>query len=239
MKTAFLLLAVAAGALAGCGPAHPPSPPAGSSIRLSATLDDPTDVTLRWSGVDPHAAGSAVEFTSDPPGEFAVLQFVPPEQTTFDHRDLMPQTGFCYRLRPYFGPASTIVDVALPPGDFDENAHAKDPDWAAPRAASGAAQRTSIRQPGRPTAGAPTGLRAGIADPNGIVFTWADHATDEEGFLLEAAPAGRPFRVVAVLDPNVTRFGLVTLPEEKHAAYRVRAHYYGASSPLATIHTGG
>lgn len=235
MKIPILLL-VTAVAVAGCGPAAPRAA-AGPAIRLAATLDSPTDVTLRWSGVDPRAAGCVVEFTSDPAEPFVVLRFLPPGETRLRHPDLIPQTVFSYRVRPYSGPVSNTVEVALPPGDLDEDAHRDDPAWAAPRVASGPAVATA---PVRDPAAAPTGLRAAVADANGIVFTWTDHAAGEEGFLLEAAapPAGA-FHVVAVLDPDVVRFGLVTLPTEKRAAYRVRAYYHGDPSATVTVHTGG
>jgi len=39
--------------------------------------------------------------------------------------------------------------------------------------------------------------------------------------------------VADVLDPDVNACGLVTLPNEKHAWYRVRPFYYGAQSNVA------
>jgi hypothetical protein len=44
---------------------------------------------------------------------------------------------------------------------------------------------------------------------------------------------------VADLDPNVTSFDLVPLPEERSASYRVRAFHYGTSSNIARQRTGG
>lgn len=76
-------------------------------------------------------------------------------------------------------------------------------------------------------------------EANGIRFTWTDHASDERGQLLEDRPRGsRWFRPVAVLDPGITSFGLVTLAEEKHASYRVRAFRYGPASNVARLTTG-
>jgi hypothetical protein len=43
---------------------------------------------------------------------------------------------------------------------------------------------------------------------------------------------------VALLDPDVTSFGLVKLPREKAASYRVRPFYYGTASDLAARRTG-
>ncbi|MGW0203511.1 hypothetical protein, partial [Nonomuraea sp. NPDC003201] len=94
----------------------------------------------------------------------------------------------------------------------------------------------------RPVGGegaAPTGLTATVTQADGIAFRWADRARDEEGFLLEDRPAGRPdYRVTAVLAPDVNAFGLVTLPEERHASYRVRAFRYGPPSNVVRRTTG-
>jgi hypothetical protein len=227
--------------LAGCQHAVAQnSPTLRPEIQLSAKLTSPTDIDLQWQGTDPAAAGLVVEFATDRHGPYADLQFVPPGQTTYRHPDLMPDTTFCYRVMPFYGPASGAVDVTLPPGDFDENAHRDNPDWAAPRTRPdpGAAKQ-SILQPGTATAGTPTDLHATIMDPNGITFTWTDHASDEDGYLIEVKPAGSlTFGVVAVLAADVNSYGLVTLPSEKRASYRVRAFYYGAPSNVAQQTTG-
>jgi hypothetical protein len=212
-------------ALAGCSAASPQG-----GAALTATLVSATSVRLDWQGSEPGAAGYAVEFATDPDGTWTVLQFVPAGQHTYTHQDLMPQTTFYYRLRPYFGPTSAPVEVNLPPGDFDENAQQGDQDWAKPHTVAGGAV---AKQPIRSNAGgaAPTDLKATVKDANGIQFTWTDHASDEEGYLLEVRPAASAaFTVADVLDPDVNSCGLVTLPNEKHSWYRVRPFYYGAQS---------
>jgi hypothetical protein len=78
-----------------------------------------------------------------------------------------------------------------------------------------------------------------VKHANGILFTWTDHASDEEGCLLEARTDGSPaFEPVAVLDPDVNSYGLITLPGEKKASYRVRAFAYGAHSNVIELRTG-
>ena len=224
---ALVLLA----ALAGCSAASP-SGGAASSVHLTATRAGADSVKLDWQGSEPGAAGYAVEFATDPAGTWTVLQFVPAGQNTYTHPDLMPQTTFYYRLRPYFGPTSAPVEVNLPPGDFDENAQQGDQDWAKPHTVAGGAV---AKQPVRSNAAgaAPTDLTATVKDANGIQFTWTDHASDEEGYLLEVRPAASPaFTVADVLDPDVNSCGLVTLPNEKHSWYRVRPFYYGAQSDV-------
>ena len=223
-------------ALAGCSAASPDGG-AASAVHLSATLVAGTSVKLDWQGGEPGAAGHAVEFATDPDGTWTVLQFVPVDQHTYSHPDLMPQTTFYYRLRPYFGPISAPVEVNLPPGDFDENAQQGDQDWAKPHTvAGGAVARQSIRSG---TGGAaPTDLKATVKDANGIQFSWTDHASDEEGYLLELrTPGSADYTVTEVLDPDVTSVGLLTLADQRSATVRVRAFYYGRPSNIATQHT--
>jgi hypothetical protein len=104
----------------------------------------------------------------------------------------------------------------------------------------GAVSVASIRAGAAPTqAGAPTGLQATVMHANGIRFVWTDHASDEEGFLLEVNPAGQAdYAVAAVLDRDINSYGLITLPGEKKATYRVRAFYYGAPSNIVHLKTG-
>ncbi|WP_205315005.1 fibronectin type III domain-containing protein [Nonomuraea lactucae] len=98
--------ALVMGLLAGAcsAPQHRPAAPSAApegraSPRLSATLDSPTDITLRWRGGEPGAAGHVVEFATDPSGPYTILAFLPSGQTTFTHPDLIPRTRFTYRVR--------------------------------------------------------------------------------------------------------------------------------------------
>ncbi|MFD1049238.1 hypothetical protein ACFQ1S_28725, partial [Kibdelosporangium lantanae] len=83
------------------------------------TLTTPTDITLTWRPPDPAAAGQIVEYTNEPNTPYTILAFLPPTVTTYEHPDLIPQTAFYYRVRPYYGTASNPVEVTLPPGDVD------------------------------------------------------------------------------------------------------------------------
>jgi Fibronectin type III domain len=238
VPTLISLLLVAG--LAGCSSSQPEetsAPPA--PTRLVAKLVSPKDVTLSWKSTQADVAGRTVEFATEPNGQYTILQFVSPSQTTYEHRDLMPETTFYYRVRPYFGPASRPVDVTLPPGEYDENS-ADDEEWAKPHTDDkGPVPAQTIRNPTGAAAAAPTDFVATVMNPNGIKFTWTDRASDEEGYLLEAKPDGSAdYTPVEVLDPNITLVGLITLPNEKKASYRVRAFYYGESSNIAHEKTG-
>ncbi|WP_188197180.1 fibronectin type III domain-containing protein [Nonomuraea sp. SYSU D8015] len=240
---ALLLLLLVAGCAAA--PAAQPWPrpvsgPAASEqgrrsagVRLSAALVSPVDVVLRWDAHDPDAAGHVLEFATEPEGPYTILAFLPPEETAYTHPDLIPRTMFHYRLRPYYGLASAPVDVTVGDGPYPEPS----PGWSQPRTVPGTPRGTLPTGSGD---AAPTGLRATVTQAGGVAFTWTDRAGDEEGYLLENRPAGRPgFRVVAALDPDVNAFGLITLPEERRAAYRVRAIRHGAPSNVVRLTTGG
>jgi hypothetical protein len=228
----LLLLGLAVG-VAGCATAPVPRPAPARAVRLTATLDSPTDVTLRWADPDPRAAGHVLEYANGRAGPYTPLGFLPPGQTSYRHPDLIPDTWFYYRVRPYYGPVSRPVELAMPAGSADKK---DDYRWAAPRTSRGRSGRT-IRDGGG--AGAPTGFTGRVVRGDGIRFTWTDHARDEDGYLLEARPAGSgTYGVVALLDPDVTSFGLVKLPHEKTASYRVRPFYYGVASNLAARRTG-
>jgi hypothetical protein len=238
VSTLTVLLLVAG--LAGCSSARPeeaPGPPL--PTQLVAKLVSPTDITLAWKSTQTDVAGRTVEFATEQDGQYTILQFVSPSQTTYEHRDLMPETTFYYRVRPFFGPASRPVEVTLPPGEYDENSP-DDEEWAKPHSdAKGPVPAQTIRNPTGAEAAAPTDFVATVMNPNGIKFTWTDRASDEEGYLLEAKPDGSAdYTPVEVLDPNITSVGLITLPNEKKASYRVRAFYYGESSNIAHQKTG-
>jgi hypothetical protein len=227
------------GAASGCVTIGPKPADPTPQTRLSATLLSPTNVKLDWSGNESGLAGRVVEYTNEPDGDYTILAFTPPAQTTYTHADLMPDTSFYYRVRPYFGPASAVVDVKLPDGGFDDKQQNDDNTWAQPRKVPGKGAAT-VSMRGALTAATPTDFKATIVHANGIQFTWTDHAADEDGYLLEVRAAGAAaFSVVDVVDPDVTSVGLVTLPEEKTASYRVRPFYYGPASNVVREQTGG
>jgi hypothetical protein len=216
------LVLLLAACLVGCGQEE--------RQRLTATLTSPTDVSLVWEA-EPGAAGQVVEYANVPDGDYTVLEFVPPDRTSYEHPDLIPQTEFYYRVRSFHGPASATVDVTLPPGDEvpDSDGHA----WAEPVTGPSGASPVRSADAGL------LDLSAEIKHANGILFTWTDRFEGEEGYLLEVRPAGAAdFSVAAQLDPDVRSFGLITLSTEKNATYRVRAYYYGAATNVAHQKTG-
>ena len=197
---------------------------------LTSELTSPVDVTLHWRP-EAGAAGQVVEYANAADGEYAVLEFSPPAKNSYRHPDLIPETPFYYRIRPYTGTASATVDVALPPGD--DVPEIEGPDWTAPRRDGGGTHPVASPE------AAARELEAEVKHANGILFTWRDRASDEDGYLIEVRPAGAAdYRVAVQLDPDTTSYGVITLPDEKAAAYRVRAFRFGAPSNLTHQRTG-
>ncbi|WP_206795894.1 fibronectin type III domain-containing protein [Amycolatopsis sp. MtRt-6] len=76
---------------------------------LTATLTSPTDVVLGWPD---DGAGHRVEYANDPAGPWTTLRFLAPHVRSYHHPDLIPETPFHYRVRPFTGPVSTELQVA-------------------------------------------------------------------------------------------------------------------------------
>jgi hypothetical protein len=225
------LMALSLVVLAGCA-----AGPTGGDPNLKATLVSPTDIELVWRLTDPAAAGQIVEYANEENGQYTILGYLPPTQTTYKHPDLIPQTPFYYRVRPYYGTASSSMDVTLPPGEYDDT-KPDDEEWVKPKTLPGGpADRVTVRDAGN----APTDFTVTVVHANGVKLTWTDRTNDEEGFLLEVkADGAADFAVAGVLDPDVNSFGMITLPNEKKATYRVRPYRFGQPTNVAGQTTGG
>jgi hypothetical protein len=190
---------------------------------LTAELVTPVDIELSWTA-DPHDAGQVLEFATEPAGPWTVLGFLPAGRQNYRHPDLIPDTDFYYRVRPLRGAATAPVQLQLAAPPAGVTATGDDPEWAVPRTI---------------THGPATGLRATPHGPDAVLFTWADTTDGEAGQLLEVRAEGSPDWTVAMaLDPDVNSVGLMTLPAERRAAFRVRAFTYGESSGVAHRTTG-
>ena len=212
------LLASATLVSAACSsPAPTATPPVAQPPALTATLTSPTDIVLHWPAAGPGIAGHLLEYANTPDGPWTALQFLPPDQTSYTHPDLIPETPFYYRVRPFSGPVSATVKVG-----------------------SAAANPSQPSVAGASSPGdAPTDLRATPGEDTSVVFTWTDHTTSEAGFLLELRkPGATGFTPVEVTDPNTTTCALSLLPGEQGSDFRVRALSYGPLSPVVHRTTG-
>ncbi len=209
-------------------------------IHLAATLASPNDVALEWKDPTPNAAGHSVEFTTEGNPDYITLRFLPPSETKFTHARLAPTTTYYYRVRPLYGPASIPIEVTLPKELSDAEYAAKfalpeDYSWAGPKtiAPKTKVAMYSIRNGQTADQGAPTDLKASFVKitVSAFNFTWTDHASDADGYVLETKPQGASdFTVCAVMDPHINSFGFAFSPPARSAYFRVRAFYYGTSS---------
>ncbi|KZB84236.1 fibronectin type III domain-containing protein [Amycolatopsis regifaucium] len=191
----------------------------GEEPGFRATLTDAVNVELSWPDDDPNAAGRIVEYTTDPHGDYTILGFLPPRQTSYRHPDLIPETRFHYRIRPFYGAVSEAVTVS----------------GLATPAAFGPA--VPLRAGDR--SAAPASFRAEPAPEQMVRFSWADRSSDEDGFLVEIRkPGAADFVPVEMSDPGTTSAGLASMPGEEGSSYRLRAFYYGAASPVLDRTTG-
>lgn len=235
--------ALLASALAAATAAH-----AQSAIRLTAEMTSPVDVVLRWTNSARGAAEYVVEYAYRPEGPYTVLADKLPSETTYEHPHLIPETTFYYRVRPVYGLASDPVEVRLPES-------LSDAEYAKRYAASennigsepqilpepSVIRKRSIRDPATAAEGRPSYLKVQLLAPTVSEFklTWMDHATDEEGFLLETKTDDeKEFRVCAVYEPNINSIVRAFEPPQRRGWFRIRAYYYGAPSNMVSKRTG-
>ncbi len=240
--------ALIAGVLSGCSRSTPEPAEAGG-IRLTASMVSAVDIELEWHSPASHVAGYVLEYTNRPATEdYVPLGFLPPSQTRFTHARLIPETEFHYRVRPYHGPTSNVVEVSLP-DELTADAYAaayalpEDYEWAPPKTVPDASNvtRRSIRASATLADAAPANLKAELASNtvSGFKLTWSDRSTDEQGFFLERQRAGSTdFVVCALVEPDINSFGWAFEPPERSGTFRIRAYYYGEPSNVVVKLTG-
>jgi hypothetical protein len=184
--------------LVGLGACAKPGATQHNDIHLTATLDMPTDITLTWSGGPAGVAGYVLEYANDPKGEYTILHFFLPTQTTFKHPNLVPDTNFYYRVRPLLGPASSPLEFRLSPQLSDAD-YARRYDggedfvWALPKTIPTSTNPHGISLKGKDSAAAaPTNLKGAFVPVtvSGFQLNWTDNASDEDGYLIEMKPEG-------------------------------------------------
>lgn len=233
----FAPLAFAVIGWAGCS-TTPPSPEKAfaAPTQLTATLDGPIDIDLKWKDNATAEAGYFVEYSPEANNDFVVIEALPPNVTKYRHPHLMPQTRFVYRIRPYFGPVSNTAEIKTgkegtqqAPTDL-ELSRTNSPD---------AGVKQSIRSMATFAGAAPTGLKAALIPPAGVKLDWTNNAADADGYLLEIRPEwSSRFIPSAFLNSNATSLVSYNFPFETKFAFRVRPFFYGKPSNLAEQTTG-
>lgn len=200
--------------------------------ELTTRLVNRADVDLHWKNNATAPGGNWVEFTT-PGDDYVKLEATGSTVTVFRHPDIAPDTNFCYRILPFFGQPtaeflittgktklSDVPDLVEGPLSFTRNlTHGP---------------HVSIRSVATFMASAPDGLEVTLASATSVALRWNDHATDEDGYLVEVAAIGeKEFKLCALLPPDTLSFRKNQLPEQTPCRFRVRAFFYGTPSNIA------
>lgn len=206
-----------------------------SPTNLTATLADSHNINLKWKNHATEPFGNFVEALIGGGSNFVTLAIVGSDVDSYRHPNLAPNTKFVYRIHPFYGRVSNTVEVttgkapATPSNEADALLDTKED------LSTGAAQKKSIKTLATFAKAAPTKLSATLTSPTIAVLKWVDHASDEDGYLVEAAPnANGRFQAIALLPPHAASFRVAGLPPETKCDFRVRAFFYGTCSNLAS-----
>jgi hypothetical protein len=205
-----------------------------SPSGLVARLADHSNIDLWWKYTATAPGGAWVEFTT-PGDDFVKLDAVWPDVTTYHHPDVAPETRFVYRIHPFFGKPSKVVNVTT--GHAAKPTEEEGPLNESAKTNSTNAQK-SIRAVSTFDEAAPGNVSVTLSQPTSAVLRWEDRASDEDGYLVEvSADPEKDFKICALLPPNTTSFRKVELPAEMKCYFRVRAFFYGECSNTASVST--
>jgi hypothetical protein len=233
----FVIFIFAAVAFAGCKTAPPTDAKAfAAPTHLAATLADPIDIDLKWQDNAVNEAGYFVEYSPYANNDFVVITALPPNSTIYRHPHLLPHTRFVFRVLPFFGPASSAVEIKT---GKDGQQQPPTPTEIADTNSPAIGIKKSIRSMATFAAAAPTDFRATLIPPAGVKLDWIDHASDADGYLLEIKSEwSREFKPSAVLPPHSTTLTTYHFPLDSKFEIRVRPFFYGQPSNLAEQTTG-
>lgn len=206
--------------------------PFGAPTELTATLVDPINIDLKWKDNASNEAGYFVEYSPNADNEFLIIEALPPNATSYRHPRLLPHTRFVYRVRPFFGEPSNVVQFTT--GAEGPAQQAAEEDNTPQHDA-----RASLRSVDTIAAAAPTQLTVTLVPPAGVKAEWQDHAADADAYVYEIKPPWDPsFKVSGFLKPGAHSFVSYGFPFDTTFALRVRAMFYGAPSNIAEQTTG-
>jgi len=207
---------------------------------LAANPTNGNNVIVRWHNSATADGGVWVEYTT-PGDEYIQLDAFPSDsgESSFVHPNVPPQTIFIYRLKPFFGrPTKPIAittgtpatnDIALGAGPIDPTNNV----------AFDQHRKYSIRNVATFAEAMPSALVATLSSPTSVDLRWKDHASDEEGYLLEiSADPTEAFVPCALLPPDTTSFRKTLLPPRVKCYFRVRAFFYGKPTQPVSVKTG-
>ena len=239
--SAFFLIAAVAFGLAGCATLTAEKAatktvegaPYAAPTDLTATLVDPINIDLKWRDNASNEAGYFVEYSPEANNDYAIIEALPPDSTSYRHPRLLPHTRFVYRIVPFFGEASNIVSITTGKEGPQQPPPAEKPAPASTEA------KYSLHSAATAAQAAPTDLTATLVPPAGVELKWKDHASDADGYIVEIKPQwGSNFKVSIFLKPGTESLISYGFPFETKFSFRVRAFIYGQPSNLAEQTTG-
>jgi hypothetical protein len=206
--------------------------PFGSPTELTAMLADPINIDLKWKDNASNEAGYFVEYSPDANNDYLIVEALPPNSTSYRHPQLLPETRFVFRVRPFFGLASNVVHITT--GKEGPQQDVTDTDALVTPTIG----KASLKSEATHANAAPIDLTAKLIPPAGVRLKWKDRAADADGYLLEIKGPEDDFRPSAFLEPGATSLTTYSFPFETKFAFRVRAFVYGQPSNLAEQTTG-
>jgi hypothetical protein len=165
-----------------------------SPANLSATVDSPTQVTLKWDDNSSNETGFKIERSPVGANTWSQVGTVGPDVKTYPNAGLTCSTGYDYQMRTYndLGNSeySNLITVT-----------------------------TGVCGPS-----APTTLKATAATQSQIDLTWVDTSSTETGFKIERSPDGTSnWQQIGVTAVNAQSYPDTTVFCDTPYYYQVRA----------------
>jgi predicted phage tail protein len=195
----------------GCGgPPPTPTPTPAAPTNLTATAVSSSQINLAWTDNANNETGFKIERCQGPGcSNFAQINTVAADVTTFNDTGLSASTSYSYRVR-----ATNLG------GDS---------------AYSNTASDTTQASASPPAA--PSNLTAAPVSASQINLAWTDNSGDENGFLIERCVGNNctNFAQIASVGANVTTYPDTGLSNNTFYRYRVRAFNGSGNSAYSNI----
>jgi len=194
------------------------------------------NVVLHWQNHATAEGGVWIEYTTPGNDDYIQLDAFGSDsgETSFVHPDVATQTQFIYRLQPFFGRTTKPVGITTGMASSNEPSLMMGP--IDPTNAVPAGPQYSLRTLATFAEAAPTELTMTLSSPTSVDVRWKDHASDEDGYLLEvSARADEAFVPCALLPANTTSFRKTGLPPQTQCYFRVRAFFYGKPTDPVSV----
>ncbi|GAA4410856.1 hypothetical protein GCM10023187_35970 [Nibrella viscosa] len=171
--------------------------------RLVAQATSSTQINLQWADLSNNETGFELERASQPNGPFSKIADLGVNATSYEDKNLTPNTQYCYRVQARNGSGVS---------GYSNTVCAMTP------------------APPIPAPAAPSNLSAVAVSSSQINLNWTDNANNETGFELERSTDNRTFSKIADLQADVTSYQNTGLDPATRYYYRLRAVNQGGPS---------